>query len=228
MSSKTDSGDGGKGAPPMKPKVEGGYNGPRRENKKPAATRPARVTFGGLTEDLKGHIYDMVKGSQADQFTSTNKALASCAGRKCANPQDLRIAIECQKDVSVPIPTTRTNIDEELKKLLLGKEIDTYNKRSQQYRKNKAKIYSVALRKCTEAMKNCLEGEETYEDIDGESDIVRLLLLIKSIAYSYESKFYPVLAIHMALRKFYSRYQSSSSGDLGAAGENPGKGGGGP
>ena len=60
-------------------------------------------------------------------------------------------------------------------------------------------------------MKNRLEGEETYEDIDGESDVIRLLLLIKSIAYSYNSKYYPVLAIHMVLRKFYSRYQSSSS-----------------
>ena len=60
-------------------------------------------------------------------------------------------------------------------------------------------------------MKNRLEGEETYEDLDGESDVIRLLLLIKSIAYSYESKSYPVLAIHVALRKLYSSYQSSSS-----------------
>ena len=60
-------------------------------------------------------------------------------------------------------------------------------------------------------MKNRLEGEETYEDINGESDGIRLLLLIKSIAYSYEFKSYPVLAIHMARRKFYSGYQSISS-----------------
>ena len=62
-----------------------------------------------------------------------------------------------------------------------------------------------------EAMKNRLEVEETYEDIDGDSDIIRLLLLTKSITYSYESKSYPVLAIHMALRKFYTSHQSSSS-----------------
>ena len=62
-----------------------------------------------------------------------------------------------------------------------------------------------------EVTKNRLEGEENYEDIDGESDVIRLLLLIKRIAYSYESKSYPVLAIHMALRKFYTIHQSSSS-----------------
>ena len=60
-------------------------------------------------------------------------------------------------------------------------------------------------------MKNRLEGEEIYKYIYGDSEVIRLLLLIKSIAYSYKSKSYPVMAIHMALRKFYRRYQSSSS-----------------
>ena len=100
MSSKMVSGDRGKGALPMKPKVKGGYQRryrkPRRENKKTAATRPEKVTFSGLIEDLKGHIYDVVTGSQADQLTATNKALASYSGQKCTDPQDIWIAIEHQ------------------------------------------------------------------------------------------------------------------------------------
>ena len=67
------------------------------------------------------------------------------------------------------------------------------------------------LGQCTEAMNNLLGVEETYEDIDGESEVIRLLLLINSIAYYYKSKSYPVLVIHVALRKFYLSYQSSSS-----------------
>ena len=109
MSSKTDPRGGGKGAPPMKPKVEGGYQrryrDPRREKKSPATISPSRATFSGFTEDLKGNIYDVGTGSQADQFTATTKALASYAGRKCSDPQDIRIAIERQKDVAIPIPT---------------------------------------------------------------------------------------------------------------------------
>ena len=153
----------------------------------------------------------MGTGYQADQFNATNKALASYAGRKCANPQNIRIVIERQKDVSIPIPTTIMHIDKEVENLLLGKDIDMYVKRSQQYRQNKAKICSVALGQCTEATKNRLEGEETYEHIDGDSGIIRLLLTINSIAYSYNSNSYLVLAIHMALRKFYTSYLSSSS-----------------
>ena len=120
-----------------------------------------------MTEDLKGHIYNVGTGSQAEQFTATTKALASYAGQKFSDPQDIRIVIERQKDVVILIPTSRLNIEAEVAKLLLGKEIGAYAKQSQQYRQNKAKIYSVALRQCTEAMKNRLEGEETYEDMDG-------------------------------------------------------------
>ena len=215
MSYKTDPGDGGKGAPPTKQKVKGRYcriyRKPRRENKSMAMISPARVTFSGLTEDLKGHIYDAGMGYQADQFTATTKALSSYAGQKCSNPQDIRIAIESQQDASISISTSRTDIDGEVEKLLLGKDINTYAKRSQQYLQNKAKVYSVALEKCTEATRNCLEGKDIYEDIDGDSDVIRILLLIKSITYSYKSKYYSVLAIHISLRKFYTIHQSSSS-----------------
>ena len=215
MSSKTDSGYGGKGAPPEKPKAEGGYRQryrePRRENKNTAAISTEIFTFIGLTADLKGHIYDVGTGSQANQFTTTTKALASYAGRKCSDPQDIQIAIEYQKDISIPIPITRRDIDEEVANIHLGKDIDAYVKLSQQYRQNKAKIYSVTLGQCMEATDNRFEGEETYEDTDGDSEVIRLLLLINSISYSYESKSYPVLATHMALRKFYLSYKSSSS-----------------
>ena len=145
MSSQTDPRYGGKGAPPKKPKAKGGYQqryrDPRRENKSPATISPERATFSGLTENLKDHIYNVGTGSQADQFTDTTKALASYAGRKCSDPQDTRIAIESQKDVVIPIPTSRPDIDEEVAKLLLGKDIDAYVKRSQQCLQNKAKIY---------------------------------------------------------------------------------------
>ena len=66
MPYNTDAGDGGKGAPTTNPEVEGGYRRryrePRRENKKPAATIPERVTFIGLTEDLKGQFMTWIPG----------------------------------------------------------------------------------------------------------------------------------------------------------------------
>ena len=92
MSSKTDSGDGDKGAPLTKPKVGGGYRQRYHEpmrKKNSAAASPARFTFIGITEDLKVHIYDVGTGSRVDQFTATTKSLASYAGRKCTVPQNI-------------------------------------------------------------------------------------------------------------------------------------------
>ena len=121
---------GARERPPTKPKVEGGYRRryrePRRENKNTVATRPARAAFSGMTEDLKGHIYDVGTRYQADQFTATTEALARYAGCKCFNPQDIMIEIEHQKDVKIPIPTTITDINEDVAKLLLGNEIYAY------------------------------------------------------------------------------------------------------
>ena len=124
MSSKTDAGDGGRGAPPTKPKVKGykrRYRDPRRENKKPAATRPVGVTFSRLTKYLKVHIYYMWTVSQADQFTATTKALASHAGRKCTDSQVIRISVERQKDVKILIPSKRMEIYEDVANILIGK-----------------------------------------------------------------------------------------------------------
>ena len=88
MSSKRDPIDGGKGAPLTKPKSKGGYrrryHKPRRENNRPDEIRPSSATFSGLTEDLKGHIYDVGTGSKEDQFNATTKALEIYVGRKCS------------------------------------------------------------------------------------------------------------------------------------------------
>ena len=41
------------------------------------------------------------------------------------------------------------------------------------------------------------KGEEYYNNIDKESGVICLLLIIETIAYSFDSKSYPVLEIHM-------------------------------
>ena len=102
----------------------------------------------------------MGTGSQTNPFTATTKDLASYAGRKGTNPRDIRISVERQKNVVTLIPYTRNDIDGYVDNIMLVKDIDSYNKRTQQYHQNKAKIYSVVLRQFTEAMKKCLKREE--------------------------------------------------------------------
>ena len=112
------------GVPPTKTKVEEykiSYRDPRREHKKTVAKSTAEVTSIGLTNDLKGRIYDVGTRSQANQFTPTAKALAVYAGHKCNNSQDIRISIKRQKEVITPILSMITDIDKDVSKLLIGK-----------------------------------------------------------------------------------------------------------
>ena len=89
----------------------------------------------------------------------------------------------------------------EAAKLFPGKYIDAYVERSQRYLQIKVKINSVALGRCTEAVNRCT-GMGLTRTLMGSPNVMRILLPINSIAYSYESKFYPVLDIHTLLRKF--------------------------
>ena len=99
-----------------------------------------KVTFFRITEDLKGHIYVVGKGSQDDKFTATAKSLASYYGHKCTDPHDIGVSIDQKKGVVILIPYLRMDVDEDLAKLLIGKDIGACVKRAQQYRQNKAKI----------------------------------------------------------------------------------------
>ena len=69
----------------------------------------------------------------------------------------------------------------------------------------------VALGQFNKEIINHLEVQESYKNIDEESDVIHLLLIIKRIVYSYKSKSYPFLVINMVLRGFYTTYQSNSS-----------------
>ena len=68
--------------------------------------------------------------------------------------------------ISVPVkrPTVKATT-EEIAVLLISKDIDQFVKREQHHHQNKAKMYSVELGQCTEAVNNFLEDESTYKDM---------------------------------------------------------------
>ena len=53
-------------------------------------------------------------------------------------------------------------------------------------------------------MKIQLESEDKFESIETTSDIIKILKLDRYISYAYETKSYPFLAIHQALKHFYT------------------------
>ena len=46
-----------------------------------AATGTSAIKFSGIIDDLKGHIYDVGYGQQADAFVKTTEEISGYAGR---------------------------------------------------------------------------------------------------------------------------------------------------
>ena len=60
-------------------------------------------------------------------------------------------------------------------------------------------------------MKEKLESNAVYDTIRTEQDCIKLLKLMRGITYNYELQKYPFLALHAALKRYYSHYQKCHS-----------------
>ena len=138
-----------------------------------------------MTEDLKGSIYEIGNFFQAFKLVTTTKVVVSYADRTCTDPQDIRIDIEKLEDVTLVIPLKQDDIYEYIVNILIRKDLVTYVNIIQLYHQKKVNLYYVVLGNCMEAMKNRLEGEGSFDDIDKESDLINLINLSKIILYTY-------------------------------------------
>eukprot|EP00957_Ditylum_brightwellii_P080391 6114552-Ditylum_brightwellii.AAC.1 len=64
-------------------------------------------------------------------------------------------------------------------------------------------MYAIAYGQCSEAMRAKLEGEEGYKEAETESDVIKLLKIIKRLYYQYQSQRYPHRAVHAAMQALY-------------------------
>ena len=196
--------------PDIKPVVKPrGVNGRFQRRSEPAKATISSSTFKGETDSLQGAIYDVGVSNQSELFTTTTKKIAGFAGRTCKEPKDISLAIENLEDPTFPTPT-KLNVDPALDDILLKNEVDIYVKRKSTYRQNQATMFSVVLGQCTEALKAKLEADSNYDSILQSRDVIKLLLLIREIAFNYESDKYPYLAVHTSMKAFYEQFQKYS------------------
>ena len=70
-------------------------------------------------------------------------------------------------------------------------------------------MYSVAIGQFSEAMTSKLEASTQFKSINDDSDLIRLLKLIRDVSFAYESKQYPYLSFFNAVRSLYANYQKN-------------------
>ena len=110
------------------------------------------------------------------------------------------------------MPTERSSITVDwIREKIFEKDIEIWSKRESTYRQNKSSMFSVVLGQCSEAMRAKLESETSFKNILNDSDVIKLLELIRNIAFAYKSKRYPYLAVYTSVKTLYSYYQHHGS-----------------
>lgn len=75
------------------------------------------------------------------------------------------------------------------KKAIFAEKVKEYMLRVRTYENNRTKMYTIAYGQCSDDMKCKLEGQDDWEDIDDEHNLVKLLKSIKAwILNQQESK----------------------------------------
>eukprot|EP00957_Ditylum_brightwellii_P003986 303669-Ditylum_brightwellii.AAC.1 len=148
-----------------------------------------------------------------NQFITTTRELAEYAGRTCTHSGAIHLAIIKQEDPFFNLPMLDSSLSgierRAIAEIILAKEYNLFVKHKATYLDNKTKMYAIAYGQYSEAMRAKLEGEEGYKEAAMESDVIKLLKIIKRISYQYQSQRYPHRAVHAAMRALYFTSQKS-------------------
>ena len=140
--------------------------------------RPAREgRFEGDCAELKGHIYDVLYGT--DTFAKTTRKIAKYvarnlddAGEFCTSMVNMRLP-----DINEPgNPNAADPVTFEMWKMCQR----TYEKKVESRARNENRVFALLLSQCSQALRNCMEPNNKWSDINAQSDVIRLLKLIQS------------------------------------------------
>ena len=140
---------------------------------------------------LKGKVYVIANaGEQADTYTKSTKAIGEYVGRVYGREMKKLVLqlTECG-----PLEPTYPSEGDEKAKAIWSKEYDHYLKKQEQYRDQKAKVFTIILGQCTKPMRNRVEGTTGYGDVEKDTDVVGLLRMVKDVAFDSNDRKYPHL-----------------------------------
>ena len=139
--------------------------------------------FEGREPVMKGHIYDLPRDRNIDQYIRTTRELQEYVGYVFNEySEDLMSAVQNLQmpTLNPPANPDPTNLLEfELWKI----DIREHRKRERVREDFLVNLYNVILGQCTESLRDRLTSHEDFPTV--RNDGIRLLKLIKSIMYSY-------------------------------------------
>ena len=172
----------------------------------------SRHQFEGATEELKGHIIDLVGSRSADLFIKSKKAVANYVGRTYQHSGDIRRAIETLTLPTIPIPTAP--VADPIPPLLaaiFSEQVKKYVKQTSRLHENVKHLWALVWGQCSDTIRTRLQDLDTYDDMHTVSDGLWLLIAIKDLMSNVQEQKYVPLSIHLAKRQFFLLSQGGNT-----------------
>jgi len=141
--------------------------------------------------ELKGKEYSMAagtKGGQADKYTQVTRAIGDYVGRVFG--REMKILVINGKETTHEEPEYPKN-DNKGDVAMWSKKYDQYTADAKAYKKNKEKVFVIVIGQCDKAMRNRIESLEEHEEMEEKSDVIKLLRMIKDVAFDSNDRKYP-------------------------------------
>ncbi|KAG7373144.1 hypothetical protein IV203_033868 [Nitzschia inconspicua] len=202
---------GGDEAPSSENKthVNDGEQDRQRSNRKDHAKGGGGSTdsrFTGSIESLKGCVYDIGgNGENTDNFGRITMKIAIYIAANIKGGGEFRHAMkpDVLKFEELTVPGLSDEQKRDPAQLELWKlELQTYHKKLQAREDASLKAFSVILGQCSMAVVNRLESSDEWESLDGSSDVMGLLKLIRQSLYTRSTSKQATQSLQEALDRF--------------------------
>ena len=164
-----------------------------RSNNERGGGNARSLRFQGACDAIKEHVYDTSthKGSGTELFTKTTRSIAEYVAAEYKDAGEFRLAlpnlefepliepVEQMSGVSVDGDPVMTRRDERIWDLQYQQYLKDLNSR----KKNMGKVFALILGQCATSVRDKIEADESWQDVNDSSDPIELLKLIRTSIY---------------------------------------------
>ena len=132
---------------------QGPGHGGRGSRRTTTATN-SRQRFKGVTEELKGEIFDLVGSRSADLFIKTKKAVTNYVGRTYQHSGNIRRAIETLTLPTIPMPIAPVaDPMPVLLAVIFSEQVKEYVKQTSRLQENIKRLWALVWGQCLDAIR---------------------------------------------------------------------------
>eukprot|EP00569_Conticribra_weissflogii_P008200 CAMPEP_0171363762 /NCGR_PEP_ID=MMETSP0879-20121228/3564_1 /TAXON_ID=67004 /ORGANISM="Thalassiosira weissflogii, Strain CCMP1336" /LENGTH=562 /DNA_ID=CAMNT_0011870969 /DNA_START=26 /DNA_END=1714 /DNA_ORIENTATION=- len=175
----------------------------------PPAAGERKSNFKSAVAGLEDHTFEYGSPKHVAKFVKTQKQIANYIQKKYdKGGAEIASAVRTLVMPNITLPTepdpgTATLIEMEIWK----NQYRRADEKRATLEDNAKRAYALIYDQCSPALQTKLKGQEGYDDVEVNQDVVGLMELIRGICCKYDASCEPVMSLVQAKRRVYTCYQ---------------------